>query len=162
MPRLNSRSPLQKNAESRDVLHEQLKRRPVPRSGTQNELREKENKHTSTANTSDEGAHFNSGYGTAKSGIRLSRTHRTCARKQTKTDRVNCFKVPKIETTQTTGSCRSKTHKKMRKIMLCVLQRLCTPRGPPAAQAQQPKRRSPSAEAQAQQPPPKVELPMSR
>ena len=44
------RSPLQKNAESRDVLHEQLKRRPVPRSGTQNEPREKENEHTPTMN----------------------------------------------------------------------------------------------------------------
>ena len=98
-----------KNAESRDVLHEQLKRRPVPRSGTQNEPRDKENEHTSTANTSDEGAHFNSGYGTAKSGIRLSRTHRTYARKRTKTDRVTAPRYPKIETTQTTGSYKSKT-----------------------------------------------------
>ena len=39
-----------KNAESRDVLREQLKRRPVPRSGTQNEPREKENEHTPTVN----------------------------------------------------------------------------------------------------------------
>ena len=32
------------------MLHEQLKRRPVPRSGTQNEPREKENEHTPTVN----------------------------------------------------------------------------------------------------------------
>ena len=43
------RSPLQ-NAESRDVLREQLKRRPVPRSGTRNGPREKENEHTPTVN----------------------------------------------------------------------------------------------------------------
>ena len=70
------------------LLREQLKRRPVSRSGTRNRPREKENEHTSTANTSGEGAHFNSGYGTAKSRIRLSRTHKTYARKRTKTDRV--------------------------------------------------------------------------
>ena len=56
--------------------------------------------------TSEEGAHFNSeylgriethfnsGYGTAKSGIRLSRTHRTYARKRTKTDRVTAPRYP--------------------------------------------------------------------
>ena len=68
-----------KNAEPRDVLEEQLKRSEAPRSGTRNGPREEE--HTSTANTSGEGAHFNSEYGTAKSGIKLSRTHRTDARK---------------------------------------------------------------------------------
>ena len=34
----------------------------------------------------------------------------------------DCSKVHKIETTQTTGCYRSKTHKKMRKITACVLQ----------------------------------------
>ena len=74
------------------MLHEQLKRIPVPRSGTRNGPREKE--HTSTANTSGEGAHFNSGYGTDTSGIRSSRTHRTYARKRTKTDRVTAPRYP--------------------------------------------------------------------
>ena len=60
-----------KNAESRDVLHEQLRRSEAPRSDTRNGPQEKE--HTSTANTSGEGAHFNSEYGTDKSGMRLSR-----------------------------------------------------------------------------------------
>ena len=120
-----------KNAEPRDVLHEQLKRRPVPRSGTQNEPREKKTEHTSTANTSDEGAHFNSGYGTAKSGIRLSRTHRTYARKRTKKDQVTALRHPKSKQHRQQGITDRKP-KKMRKIMACVLQRLCTPRGPPA------------------------------
>ena len=67
----------------------------MPRSGTQNEPRELENEHTTTVNTSHEGAHFNKGYGTAKSGIKLSRTHRTYARERTKTDRVTVPKCPK-------------------------------------------------------------------
>ena len=106
------------------ALHEQLKRRPVPRSGTRNGPWEKE--HTSTANTSGERAH-----GTAKSGIRLSQTHRTCARKRTKTDRVTVPRYPKSKQHRQQGVTDRKPTKNAQNYGLC-LERLCTPRGPPA------------------------------
>ena len=120
------------------MLHEQLKRRPVPRSSTQNEPREKENEHTSTANTSDEGAHFNSGYGTAKSGIRLSRTHRTYARKRTKTDRVTALRYPKSKKHRQQGVTDRKPTGKCAKLWL-VSCKDCVHH----ADLQQPKRSSP-------------------
>ena len=64
-----------KNAESRDVRHEQLKRRPVPRSGTRNGPREKENEHTPTVNVEPPRAHSNSECGTAKGVIALQRNN---------------------------------------------------------------------------------------
>ena len=127
--------------------HEQLKRRPVPCSGTQNEPREKENEHTSTANTSNEGAHFNSGYGTAKSGIRLSRTHRTYARKRTKTDRVTAPRYPNRNNTDNRELQIENPQENAQNYGMCLAEIVYNTRTSS----------SPSAAAQAQQPPSHLE-----
>ena len=126
------------------MLHEQLKRRPVPRSGTQNEPREKENEHTSTANTSDEEHTSTVDMEMPKSGKRLSRTHRTYARKRTRTDRVTAPRYSKSKQHRQQGVTERKPTRKCAKIWL-VSCKDCVHH----ADLQQPKRRSPSAAAPA-------------
>ena len=110
--------------------------------------------------TSKEGAHFNSEYGTAKSGISLSRTHRkgeTHARKRTKIDRVTAPRYPNSKRHRQQGVTDrglTRTCARLWRVSCkdCVhhadLQHARQRNSPgAAARAQQPKRSSPSAEA---------------
>ena len=111
------------------------KKRGVKRRAARADQKKRSAAQRHTKWTSGEGAHFNSGYGSAKSGIRLSRTQQNQRPKANKNGPRDCSNVPKSDTTQTTGSYRSKTHKKMRKIMAC-LAKFVNNTGLPAAQAE--------------------------
>ena len=82
--------------------------------------------------------HTSTGYGTAKSEIKLSRTHRTCARERTKTDRVTAPKYPKSKQHRQQGVTDRRPTRKCEKLWL-VSCKDCVHH----ADLQQPKRSSP-------------------